>query len=254
MENKGKSRQGVTSVKKRASNYANRARFLAEAVEAEDKIFQKINTLEQKVQSSTLGRKNAKNFCEKEIEELKAILSDLEKRFTRRVNRLELTFSLFVVVINIIVFVGYYTQSIPNNLYQMSPNFYLIIGIITCICLAGFFLLYFRAYKWLYINVIISTLESMYPSNLRANKLFRGILVLSVWSVFTGLYRGLVLVFATIVPKIFSPTMSIAGFFAAIWTTFVNIFNSSPIVAIATCLTILPFLIGFLKKVFKYEQ
>lgn len=254
MENKGKSRQSVTSVKKRASNYANRARYLAEAVKAGDKIFEQINTLEQNVENTTLGRKNAKNFCEKEIEGLKAILSDLEKQFTRQGNRLELTFSLFVIVINIIVFIGYYTQNIPSDLYKINPNFYVIMSIITCICLVGFFLLYFRSYKWLYINVIITILESIYSSNLRANKLFRGILILFIWSIFTGIYRGLVLAFATTVPKVFSPTMPIIGIFTAILATFVNIFNSSPIVAIATCLTILPFLISFLKKVFKSEQ
>jgi len=77
MENKEKSRQSITTVKKQASNYANRARYLAQATHADDKIVRKINMLEQKIQNATLNRSNAKNFCGKEIEQLQLILFNL---------------------------------------------------------------------------------------------------------------------------------------------------------------------------------
>ena len=106
MEIVEKSRQNVTSVKKQASINAKRARYLAQALNTDDKIVRKIDMLEQKIQNATLDRKNAKNFCGKEIEQLQRILADLEKRFSKQAARLGLSFCLLILFADLIVFIS----------------------------------------------------------------------------------------------------------------------------------------------------
>ncbi len=251
MEIEAKNRQSVANVKKQATNYANRARFLAQVMNADDKTLRKINSLEQKIQNATLTRKNAKNFCEKEIGQLQLILSDLEKRYTRRASFYELAFSLLVLIENLFVFWGFYNSSIPKGAGQTSSNFFLVLGIITYICLIGIFFLYFRTFKWLSVKFLYPFYTRIYTPNIYP-RLYKILPSFVIFSICIFIFRILVLAFATTVPKIFSPSMTFVEFLSTAWTAFIQLFTSSPLVAMATFLTILPFLVIPLKKIFNY--
>ena len=215
------------------------------------KIVRKIDMLEQKIQNATLDRKNAKNFCGKEIEQLQRILSDLEKRFSKKAARLGLIFCLVMLFGNLIIFISAYRQNVPKSIYQTSPNFYIILGIITYICLSGLLFLYYRFYRWLSINAIYPFLARVRSSSEKANAFFRWSTVLAIGSLYTLLFQQSVIAFATKVPTIFSPNMSPVVLASNFWTTFAQFFNSSPLVAMATFLTLLPFVIASVRKIYR---
>jgi hypothetical protein len=246
-----KHRQNIAHVKKQATNYANRATYLAQIMKIDDKILQKINNLEQKINNATLNRKNAKNFCREEIGQLQRILSDLDKEYSKRIFRFELYFYLILLLTNHIIFNVAYHDNIPKDLYQTNFIFYEILGIVTYGCLGVFLLLYFRFYNWLSTNVVHPVLARLRSSSEGINKFFRWSTIFAIGSIFTLLFQRLVIAFATIVPTIFSPTMTFFEIPSNIWTGFIQLFNSSTLVAIATFLAIVPFLGILLKKIYK---
>jgi hypothetical protein len=246
-----KHRQSIANVKKKATTYANRARYLAQIMKTDDKILRKINNLEQKIQNASLNRNTAKNFCGKEIGQLQLILSDLEKRYSKNTARLEIRFCLLVIVVNLVVFIATYQESIPKGTYQTNSNFYIILGITTYIFLSGFLFLYFRFYRWLSINAVYPFLARVRSSSERTNIFFRWSTVFAIGSLFTLLFQRLVVAFATIVPTIVSPSMTFVELLSSTWAGFIQFFNSSTLVAIATFVTIVPFLGILLKKIYK---
>ncbi len=249
MEIGGKNRQNVTSVKKQSSIVAKRARYLAHALNTDDRIVRKIDTLEQKIQNARLDRKNAKNFCEKEIEQLQRILADLEKRYSRKGARLGLVFCLVMLLGNLIIFIAAYRLNVPKSTYHANPNFYIILGIITYICLSGVLYLYYRAYRWLSIHAVYPLLR-VKSSSEKADAFFRWSALLAFGSLFTLSFQQSVIAFATTVPTVFSPNMSLVVLASNLWTTFAQFFNSSPLVAMATFLTLLPFVIACIRKIY----
>lgn len=252
MEVEEKHRQNIAHVKKQATNYANRARYLAQIMKSDDKILQKINNLEQKINDASLNRKTAKNFCREEIGQLQRILSDLEKQYSKRAFRFELCFYLLLLFANHIVFTAAYHDNIPKGLYQTNFIFYEILGIVTYACLSVILFFYFLFYKWLSTNVVHPLLARLRTSSEGVNTFFRWSTILAIGSTFTLLFQRLVIAFATIVPTIFPPSMTFFEFLSNIWTGFIQLFNSSTLVAIATFLTIVPLLVILIKKVFKF--
>lgn len=251
METVGKSRQNVASVKKQASLSAHRARYLARTLHVDDKLVRKIDALEQKIQSTSLDRKTSKNFCGKEIEQLQSILADLEKQYAKNTARLGLRFCLLILAANLVVFMASYEQSIPKGMYQTNANFYIILGITTYLCSSAFLFFYFCFYKWLSIHVVYPLLARIRSSSEKANAFLHWSTVLALGSLFTLLFQRLVIALATLVPTIFSPSMSLLVLISNFVTACVQFFNSSPIVAIATFFTILAVILDLLRKIYR---
>ena len=254
MEIKDKNRKNIKNIKNQASSYANEARFYAKKLKESQKTFTEIDTLEKRIHKAELAPRTARNFCTKEVDELRAIHSNLKERFTKRIGNLEKKYCTVVIVAKFFFFLDNFIHSIPQDYYKGNITFYVFLGIITELSLIWIFIFYFKFYKFLFINFITPLLEKYKSTSETANK--RLYISTYIWfsSLLKLIYICTIIAIAQTTPRVFLPSMSIFALIGNIWNAFVQVGTSSPMAAIGTAITIISFICSIYSLIYSWRK
>ena len=188
--------------------------------------------MEKDIRKAQFDRSRPNNFCKKEIEELQTILSDLNKREAKFLRRNKWKLLLNLGIFKFLVFLGFYTTSIPQDAYNKYSSFYLSLGLVIYLFLVMFLLIYYRAFMTFFYKALAWTLQ--YPE--KEAKKYRFYITLILGSFFLGGYGQLVVVCAVTIPKFFSPALPITTL--SILNGVIQALLSAPVSALVVIVTL----------------